>query len=138
MVILTIIIYYVTQLSLIVLSPLHGMALIIYSIFQVQLSRSTHPGLYAGTRISLRERPIPKPKHGHVDEIDEVDGNTEGGVMPHKLEISPGGTVMEEASTLFCLGSEVHLFIKYSYLFIHTPYLSIHLYNYLFIHSSIY
>ena len=56
--------------------------------------------------------------------------------MPHKLEISPGGTVMEEASTLFCLGSEVHLFIKYSYLFIHTPYLSIHLYNYL-IHPSI-
>ena len=125
MIILTIIIYYITQLSLIVLSPLHGTGLIIYSIFQIQLSRSTHPGLYAGTRISLRERPIPKPKHGHVDEIDEVDGNTEGGVMPHKLEISPGA-VMEEASTLFCLGSEVHLFIKYSYLSIDIPYLSIH------------
>lgn len=78
--------------------------------YKIQLSRSTHPGLYAGTRISLRERPIPKPKHGHVDEIDEVDGNTEGGVMPHKLEISPG-TVMEEASTLFCLGSEEGEFV---------------------------
>ena len=75
---------------------------------QIPLPRSTNPGLYSSTRISIREGPVPKVvKHHDTTEDGEVG---EGGcVMPHQLEITSSGNLKEDGETRLCLGTEVEL-----------------------------